>query len=125
MPSTTTELWSENDDSVVLNGFKCGGCGMVLFPPQRYGCPGCGALPEMFEPKAIPAVGRLHSYAVVNRHPKYPTPYTVGEIELDAGPLVRGILADGQPLALNARMAAHSEEVDGNQVLVFAPAEEK
>ena len=63
------ELYSPDAaDNPVLNGGKCRACGYVFFPPQRYGCESCGALPEKLEAAELRGRGRLHSYATVHLH---------------------------------------------------------
>ena len=123
MPATKSELWSDVGDSIVLNGLKCSGCGLLIFPPQHYGCPGCGTPGGRLEPAAIPAVGRLHSFAVVNVHQKYPTPYTIAEVALDAGPLVRALLDDAGPHRVNDRVKARAMESESAAQIVFGKIE--
>jgi len=107
----------------VLHAMKCVTCGVVLFPPQRFGCVSCGAAPEQLRPIAIPAMGRIHSFAVVHRHPSHPTPYTIAEIELATGLLVRGLVAEGTPLHRALRVAGKAQPVGGGAQLVFGAEE--
>lgn len=124
MPTTKTELWARQGDSAVLNGLHCPECGMLLFPPQKFGCPRCGAQGATLTPAAIPTVGRLHSFAVVNLHHSYPTPYTIGEVELDAGPLIRALLDDSVPHRLNDRLEGRVVESNTGAQLVFSKVKE-
>jgi uncharacterized protein len=117
------ELWSEEAGGAVLHAMKCEACSVVLFPPQRFGCVACGAAPEQLRRASIPAAGRVHSFAVVNRHHSHPTPYTIAEVELDAGPLVRGLLEDGARLHAGLRVAGKPVQVEGRSELVFVPEE--
>jgi uncharacterized OB-fold protein len=117
------ELWSEEAGGAVLHGMKCAACGVVLFPPQRFGCVACGATPEQLRPTSVPAVGRVHSFAVVNRHHSHPTPYTIAEVELDAGLLVRGLVDDGGWLHVDLRVAGKAKQIEGRPQLVFGPVE--
>ncbi len=122
MASDNTDLWTQDNGAVALNGRKCTVCGLVLFPPQTYGCPGCGALPDKLVAALIPASGRLHSFAVVNLHQRYPTPYTIGEIELEDGPLIRGLIDDPSTLHINDRVAGEVRAVEGEALVVFSRA---
>ena len=59
---------------------RCRRCALVAFPPERYGCERCGT---------------VRSHAVVHRHhqPEPATPFTVVEVALDAGPVLKAVLA--------------------------------
>lgn len=116
-------LWSEEGGGAVLHAMKCAACGMVLFPPQRFGCLKCGAAPAELHPTAIPALGRVHSFAVVNRHQSYPTPYTIAEVELDAGVLVRCLVEDGVAVRSGLRLGGKARQVEGRSELVFGLVE--
>lgn len=76
----------------VLAGTRCGACSAVFFPPVGIGCPVCGA--TELEAMALAAAGTLHSQATVHLHrgKDIDAPFTVGEIALDDGPLVRALL---------------------------------
>jgi uncharacterized protein len=116
-----------------LNGGKCGACGYVFFPPQRYGCEACGAPPEKLEAVELRGRGRLHSYATVHLHQgkDIEAPFTVGLIVLDDGPAIRAMLTERTDagLAVADRMAsvlvAAGSDADGNEMveLRFARAE--
>ncbi len=123
MAPSVDELWSEEAGGTVLHAMKCAACAMVLFPPQRFGCVACGAAPGQLRPTAVPAVGRVHAFAVVHRHQSHSTPYTIAEIELDAGLLVRGLVEDGTPLRAGLRVAGKANDIDGADQLVFGPQE--
>jgi uncharacterized OB-fold protein len=114
--------WSEEDGTPAVRGVRCGACGATLFPPQRYGCTACGARGEQLAPVAIPATGTLHAYAMVHRHQSHPTPYLIGEVVLDAGPMVRSLLAP----ELSPRIGQRVRGVvrDDGQALVFTGAQE-
>jgi uncharacterized protein len=128
------ELYSPDAaDNPVLNGGKCRACGYVFFPPQRYGCESCGALPEKLEAAELRGRGRLHSYATVHLHQgkDIEAPFTVGLIVLDDGPAIRSMLTERSDagLAIGDRMAsvlvAAGTDPDGNEMveLRFARAE--
>jgi hypothetical protein len=112
-----TELWSGGDSSVTLHGVRCVECGAVLFPPNPHGCERCGAI--TLEPAEVAAAGTLRSFAVVHLHPRRATPYTIGEIELDAGPTVRALLSPAAEPRIGSRVAA---TVSGDD-LQFEPAQ--
>ena len=77
------------------SGRRCADCGYVFFPPHDFGCEACGALPERTEPTVLAGAGVLRSFATVHRHggPSIEAPFVVGEIALDAGPMVRAVIA--------------------------------
>ncbi|MCD0453049.1 zinc ribbon domain-containing protein [Actinocorallia sp. API 0066] len=82
----------------VLSGTRCARCRHVYFPPLGIGCEVCGADEEHLTPVPIDAVGAVHSRARVHRHLGAPlAPFTIAEIRLDAGPLIRGTLAGDGP----------------------------
>lgn len=122
MSAEMTGLWSVDSGTALLKGIRCSSCGLVLFPPQLYGCPACGAGSGELIPAALPAAGRLHSFAVVNLHPSHPTPYTILEVELDSGPLVRALAASNFDPRINDRVEGHEAQVDGTPQLVFERA---
>jgi hypothetical protein len=88
-----------------LRGGVCT-CGYVFFPLQNYGCERCGRFGEDLRPKDLAGRGRLIASATVHLHsPDRPTPFVVGSIALDDGPVVRTLLTDTPPnLAPGARM---------------------
>lgn len=111
-----------------LRGVQCR-CGHRAFPPQHQGCEVCGAYGDALVDALFSGCGRLLASATVHRHAHpYPAvPYTVAEVALDDGPVVRGLLAHGAPagLARGARLVTVLEEVRiGDHVvrdLRFAP----
>jgi len=113
-----------------LRGVRCR-CGHVAFPPQHQGCEVCGAHGEALEDVLLRGAGRLLASATVHRHGAEhpPVPFTVAELALDDGPVVRGLLASSAPagLAPGARLVALLEEVRiGDHALRdlrFAPKE--
>lgn len=86
---------------VTLDGDRCTACGAVFFPALRWGCERCGA--AALEPAVLDAAGTLLTYATVRLADP---PYTIGEIALDAGPVVRARLLppDGAGLRFDARV---------------------
>jgi len=91
-----------------LLGRRCADCGYVSFPPHDFGCEACGALPARTEPTVLAGAGVLRSFATVHRHsgPGIAAPFVVGEIELDAGPMVRCVIEGETALRIGDRMRA-------------------
>ena len=87
------ELLEPRDDGVLLRASTCGACELVAFPPERYGCERCGALPEQHEVGLVPSSGRVRRRATVHRHhrPEPATPFVVVEVTLDAGPSLKAV----------------------------------
>lgn len=101
-----------------LRGIECR-CGYHAFPPQHLGCEVCGAHGEALRDTLLSGRGRLLACARVHRHgtPWPPVPFTVVEVQLDDGPVVRGLLAQDCPadLAPGTRMVTVLEtvQIDG------------
>jgi uncharacterized OB-fold protein len=120
------ELYSPDAAGIPsLTGGKCRACGYVFFPPQRYGCESCGALPEKLEAAELRGCGRLHSYATVHLYQgkDIEAPFTVGLIVLDEGPAIRSLLTsrtdDGLTIGdrMNSVLVAAGTDPDGNQMV--------
>ncbi len=79
-------------------GTRCG-CGRVAVPPEPYGCDVCGALPATLAAIEVELVGVVRGVATVHRHhrPEPKTPFTVVEMALDAGPVLKGVLDAESP----------------------------
>jgi uncharacterized protein len=91
-------LFEADADVPTLKASACTTCGRVSFPPLTIGCDACGATEERLEPISVQAVGEVHAFATVHVHHGQPTrPFTVAEIVLDAGPLIRALVAEGSP----------------------------
>jgi uncharacterized OB-fold protein len=111
--------WAETKDGVVLLGVECDACGAVRVPYQSYGCEVCGA--TSLRQVELAAVGRLRDAASVFRHPTRPVPFTLGEIELDGGPVVLGLLADSEEWCSGRVVEAASTTADEQRLPVFSP----
>ena len=118
-------LWSDEGGTPSLLGVRCAACGATLFPPQAFGCTSCGAHGEQLQREPIPATGLLHSYATVHRHESHPTPYTVGEVVLDAGPMVRSLLAPDYSPRIGQRVQGVILQDEESRALFFTGAEER
>ncbi len=79
-----------------LRATRCTACESTFFPPLRLGCEACGASDAALLPVEIAPRGVLRSAATVHVHAgdDIEAPFVVGEIELDEGPRIRGILED-------------------------------
>ncbi|MEQ9640756.1 MAG: zinc ribbon domain-containing protein [Alphaproteobacteria bacterium] len=113
-------------DPAVLVGRKCVACGRVHFPPQDYGCEGCGAHGDDFPEVEIGGAGRIKGVAALHRHDLagVPKPAYIAEIELDDGPALEAILDadDGAGMTAGDRVSAVLVEADGKIDLRFRPA---
>ncbi len=86
-----------------LEGSACGGCGKKSFPPRRV-CPGCRR--ERLETFTFSGRGTLWSFSRVEQPARgfaSMSPYTVGMVRLEEGPLVAAQLTDveGVDLAID------------------------
>ena len=103
------DLYASRDGATVeLLGMRCGSCGYVAFPRQRYGCEKCGATGAALADVGLPTDGRLASYATVHMHQAkgIAAPFVIGEVLLDAGPTVRATMVepDDELLDVGARV---------------------
>lgn len=117
-------LYDPDTEPPTLLGTRCLDCGGVFFPPLGIGCEICGAPTDRLAVEELAGIGTLHSVAIVHLHRgrDIETPFAMGEVQLDAGPLVRATL-DGlyEASAIGSRMAARWEVVgtadDGNDLV--------
>jgi uncharacterized OB-fold protein len=122
-PIPTPEGWAETAGGVVLLGVQCSSCRALRVPYQGYGCEVCGASGSNLRRVELPAVGLLRDAASVFRHPTRPVPYTLGEIELEAGPVVLALLADAGEWQSGRVVEAVSTTSDDHRLPVFSPKE--
>lgn len=100
-------LYDPYADTPTLHGVRCRSCLTAFFPPFGVGCEVCGAPGEALERALLAAAGIIYSTAVVHHHPgtDIATPFTMAEIQLDAGPLIRATLTGPVPAdAIGARV---------------------
>ncbi len=100
-------LYDPNAETPALLGTRCGACGGVFFPPLGIGCEICGS-PDLTA-EALAASGSLHSVATVHLHQGrgIEAPFSIGEIQLDAGPLIRATLSEPHDVSeIGSRMSA-------------------
>jgi len=77
-----------------LSGRTCKHCELLTIPGEPFACERCGALREELVDTECDSTGEVRAIAVVHRHArKEPeTPFTIVEVELDAGPVIRAQL---------------------------------
>lgn len=75
-----------NEDGA-LHGGRCSNCGASSFP-RAFICPSCNATD--IETVEIPGNGSLYSFTTVHISPTFPTPYTLGYVDLEDGLRVLG-----------------------------------
>ena len=87
-------LYDPNQDVPALLGSSCAQCNTNFFPPLAVGCERCGH-PELV-PVTLAAAGKVHATATVHLHmgKDIEAPFTVAEIALDDGPLIRALLTE-------------------------------
>jgi uncharacterized OB-fold protein len=89
-----------------LVGGECRGCGAVFFPYQSYGCERCGRYGADLAVRVLAGRGTVQAATVVHLHadPRRPVPFTVVELCLDDGPVVRAVAADGTAMDVGTRV---------------------
>jgi uncharacterized OB-fold protein len=100
-------LYDTTGDHPVLQGTRCRSCNTVFFPTLSLGCEVCGS--TQLEAVPLQPEGVLHSVATVHLYQGHDieAPFAIGEIQLDAGPLIRGTMAElVEPDAIGARVVA-------------------
>lgn len=104
---------------------RCGACGHLAFPPDPYGCEGCGAEPSAREACELPGEGELASFATVHLHPGQgiEAPFVIGVVVLDAGPSLRATLTctSDEGLAIGDRvhsvLTSQGRDEEGNKIV--------
>lgn len=114
-----------------LKGGRCV-CGYVFFPWQAYGCEKCGATGEALQQVMLEGKGELVASARVLMHAKEDRkpPFVVASVRLDAGPVVRALLAEdtkearpvGQRMQACLVQVAQSDTGEPLGELRFSPA---
>lgn len=81
-----------------LSGRICQRCELLTIPGEPYACERCGAPHEEHVDTECDSAGMIRAIAVVHRHArKEPaTPFTIVEVALDAGPVIRAQLTGPQ-----------------------------
>lgn len=100
-------LYDPAPDDPVLNGGQCAHCGRVYFPPIGLGCENCGAPAESLTSVALATDGVVFAIAEVNVNAQGTSPFSVVEVVLDAGPLIRAAVHPASPpLQIDDRVRA-------------------
>ena len=116
---TPAPTWSATPGGAVIHARHCAKCGNDSFPPQEYGCTTCGAHGDALSTREIPAVGTLVAAAVVHNHATFPVPFTMAELKLDSGHVIRALLAGDGAAKHGARYRGIGLEIGGGQRLAF------
>jgi len=88
-----------------LRARRCA-CGHVFCPPHAYGCERCGRAGDATAEVQLEPRGTLTALATVRVHTKLPTPYSLGRVTLDDGPVLDVRLDDDARLAIGSRVRA-------------------
>lgn len=90
-------------------------CGYVFCPPHGYGCERCGRAGESTSEVLLTPRGVLTALATIYVHTKLPTPYGLGRVALDDGPVLDVPLVAGADLTIGRRVSARLVSVqDGS-----------
>jgi uncharacterized protein len=111
-------LYDPNEEPPALNGIQCEECGTRFFPPFGIGCEVCGAPESALQPELLVAAGVLYSVATVHHYSgkDIAVPFTMAEVDLDDGPLIRATLVDeADASSIGARVQGDWVEVAGDQ----------
>jgi uncharacterized OB-fold protein len=119
------DLYDPDQEAPVLRGGRCVQCATVYFPPMTIGCEVCGALESALAPVPLETTGVIHSVATVHLYhgSDIAAPFTMAEIQLDAGPLIHATMTDVvDPDVIGRRVAARfvltgRQDDDGNDVV--------
>jgi uncharacterized OB-fold protein len=116
-------LYDAQADDPVLTGVRCASCGHTAFPPHALGCQSCGATEDSLALVPLSARGFVHSYAQVQHQPTGGARYTVLEIALADGPLIRAIAADdiAPPIGSPVRAIWRITSVDDEGIETVEP----
>ena len=116
------DLYDTDREPPLFRGTRCTACDATFFPPLWIGCEVCGA--TSLQPAQLVAAGVIHSVATVHLHAggDIEAPFTVTEVELDDGPLIRATMVDNvDPAVIGQRAAARFVVVrvddDGNEIV--------
>ena len=122
MADSAGRLWISGDgDTAQLWGRHCSVCGTDSFPPQDYGCTVCGAHGDAFKARTLPTEGTLLTFTAVQIHETEPVPFSLGDVELDCGPVVRGKLAATVASQAGVRVRAAIVSSGVEERLEFVP----
>lgn len=93
------KLFDAEGSSVRLRVGVCKRCGHRFFPPQHLGCEQCGAHGAELDAASLEGRGAVAAAVTVHKHrgPGPATPFTLTEVALENGPVIRGLLLDPPP----------------------------
>lgn len=133
MADNLASHWRLREQRYQLVGNVCLKCGAKHFPPRQV-CTKCRG--TEFEPFRFDGQGELYSFTTLRAAPagfEAYTPYAVGMVKLDQGPLVEAMLTDvnDQDLVIGMRMEMVTRKIreeEGERGLLvygykFRPAE--
>jgi uncharacterized OB-fold protein len=102
-----------------LLGVRCGRCDVVTLPAQLYGCTTCGAPEACLTDAPLGVRGEVVATVDVPASADGTIPrYTVAEVRLDDGPVVRCLAVPG--ITVGDRVTARIEDFLGKDVLRFS-----
>lgn len=111
-------LYDPNEDLPTLHGVRCVQCSATFFPPFGIGCEVCGAPESELRVARLAAAGELYSVATVHHYAgkDIEAPFTMAEIHLDDGPLIRATLVDiVEPASIGTRVQGEWVPVGDDQ----------
>ena len=89
-----------------LRGGSCSSCAAKSVP-RKFICSVCGS--DSIESALLSGVGTLYSYTTIHVSASFPTPYTVGYVDLECGIRVLGhLLIPEQDLGCDLQVTARS-----------------
>ena len=109
LQSSIAVIGTDDDGRPVLIGSRCRACTQLFFP-QAFNCARCAS--NDVESVPLGSDGILYSYTVVHVSSTRPTPYTLGYVDLEAGPRLLASIhtpADELDVDLPVRLAAASD----------------
>lgn len=116
-------LYDPTPEEPLLLANTCQQCDRFFYPPMTIGCEVCGADESELREVITPARG--HVFAIADAFMAMnatPTPFTIADVVLDAGPLVRVMVhLEAGPLQIGDRVSARwrvvRTDTDGNEVV--------
>lgn len=111
------------DAQRTIQGITCSACGHSAVPADPFGCQRCGSHGDELVRREFSGIGTLLQSVLVHMHPDVaiPTPYAVGVVELDEGPILRvhvvGSSATAKPLSgQRGRLVANPVPASGAEL---------
>jgi uncharacterized OB-fold protein len=86
-------LWTDEHGQPRQRALSCNACGASYAAHTRLACARCGAGAEQLLPFEPASTGTLHAGSIVWRgYPGTPTPFISAVVDLDGGPVLKGML---------------------------------